>query len=60
MKTASNALLILATLVLVAGITLMINGFPGSFLAIGLGTMGVIIGVILRMILRKRPEGESH
>lgn len=59
MKFASNIVLVLATMVLAAGIILTVQGFPGTFLAIGLGTMGIIVGIILKAIMSQNPEGED-
>ncbi|MCI4667021.1 MAG: hypothetical protein MRZ79_02590 [Bacteroidia bacterium] len=59
MKFASTIILILAALVLTAGIILQLNGFPGSFLAIGLGSMGLIVGTLLKVIGRRMPEDRN-
>lgn len=60
MKFASNIVLVLAGLVLVAGLILSMNGFPGTFLAIGLGILGLIVGIALKVILKNNPEENSQ
>ncbi|MEO0896174.1 MAG: hypothetical protein AAFY71_07250 [Bacteroidota bacterium] len=47
MRSASIAIIVFASLVLITGIILKATHFPGWFMPVGLGVLGLILGGIL-------------
>lgn len=59
MKAPALAIFIFAIIVLITGIILKMNGFPGWFLPVGLGILGLLLGGGMMAVMAQKDTSKD-